>query len=153
MKESYNDFSNFYFCWFWVFLGKKYPKRYPNLFQLGRRFSSVFCRVQPPQNCSSDRSTIRLRCHVESGHVRIRFAATIIAAVRCERFSEFGSATFRQHQLTQIADSAHLAPLRVLAARMSEQTPRCRLDRRRRPRIGSADASGLWPKIQMLSEM
>lgn len=36
---------------------------------------------------------------------------------------------------------------------MSEQTPWCRLDRRRRPRIGSADASGLWPKIQMLSEM
>ena len=96
---------------------------------------------------------IRLRCRVESGHVRIRFAATIIAAVRSERFSEFGSATFRQHQVTQIADSAHLAPLRVPAARMSEQTPRCRLDRRRRPRIGSADASGLWPKIQMLSEM
>jgi hypothetical protein len=41
----------------------------------------------------------------------------------------------------------------VLEARMSEQTPRCRFERRRRSRIGYADASGLWPDIQMGSGM
>ena len=108
----------------------------------------------PTSNCHkgcSDRSSIHPRCQCRA--LMCRCSRHISAFSILPSVSKLGAVSCRWHQLCQIADSAHLAPLRVPAARMSEQTPRCRLDRRRRPRIGSADASGLWPKIQMLSEM